>query len=69
MEAIGTNGHELPMVVAAMAGEDDNALRNAPYRVLEEWRQTYHGNLLIVLPDAFGTKAFLDDAPDWLADW
>ncbi|WP_292052226.1 MULTISPECIES: nicotinate phosphoribosyltransferase [unclassified Brevundimonas] len=69
MEAIGTNGHELPMVVAAMAGADDKALRDAPYRVLEEWRQTYHGNLLIVLPDAFGTKAFLDDAPDWLADW
>ena len=69
MEAIGTNGHELPMVVAALAGDDDNALRDAPYRVLEEWRQTYFGNLLIVLPDAFGTKAFLDDAPDWLADW
>jgi len=69
MEAIGTNGHELPMVVAAMAGDDDNALRDAPYRVLEEWRQTYDGNLLVVLPDAFGTKAFLDDAPDWLADW
>ncbi len=69
MEAIGTNGHELPMVVAAMAGDDDEALRDAPYRVLEEWRQTYHGNLLVVLPDAFGTEAFLADAPAWLADW
>ena len=69
MEAIGTNGHELPMVVAALAGDDDNALRDAPYQVLEEWRRTYHGNLLIVLPDAFGTDAFLADAPDWLADW
>lgn len=69
MEAVGTNGHELPMVVAALAGDDDNALRDAPYRVLEEWRQTYHGNLLVVLPDAFGTEAFLADAPAWLADW
>jgi nicotinic acid phosphoribosyltransferase len=41
----------------------------APYRVLEEWRQHYAGNLLIVLPDAFGTTAFLRDAPDWVADW
>jgi nicotinate phosphoribosyltransferase len=23
----------------------------------------------IVLPDAFGTAAFLRDAPDWVADW
>lgn len=69
MEAIGTNGHELPMVVAAMAGTDDNALRHAPYRVLEDWRQTYDGNLLIALPDAFGTDAFLADSPDWLAQW
>jgi nicotinate phosphoribosyltransferase len=23
----------------------------------------------IVLPDAFGTDAFLRDAPDWVADW
>ncbi len=30
---------------------------------------TYGGNLLIALPDAFGTKPFLRDAPDWVADW
>ncbi len=27
------------------------------------------GNLLIALPDAFGTKSFLRDAPEWVADW
>ncbi len=68
LEAIGTNGHELPMVLAALADGDD-ALREAPYRVLEEWRDLYSGNLLIVLPDAFGTASFLRDAPDWVADW
>jgi len=68
LEAIGTNAHELPMAVAAMARTDDE-LCQAPYRVLQEWRQHYHGNLLIVLPDAFGTAAFLRDAPDWVADW
>ncbi len=26
-------------------------------------------NLLLALPDAFGTTAFLRDAPDWVADW
>ncbi|VWX54348.1 nicotinate phosphoribosyltransferase [Novosphingobium sp. 9U] len=68
LEAIGTNAHELPMVAAALA-DSDEALAAAPYQVLEEWRQHYNGNLLIALPDAFGTTAFLRDAPAWLADW
>ena len=68
LEAIGTNAHELPMVAAAMA-QSDAELTRAPYQVLEEWRQHYNGNLLIALPDAFGTTAFLRDAPTWLADW
>lgn len=68
LEAIGTNAHELPMVAAALA-KDDEELRWAPYRILDQWRQTYGGNLLIALPDAFGTKAFLRDAPEWVADW
>src|SRR6267378_992745 len=44
-------------------------LRWAPYRILDQWRHTYGENLLIALPDAFGTKAFLRDAPEWVADW
>ncbi|MEP9403348.1 nicotinate phosphoribosyltransferase [Sphingomonas sp. VNH70] len=68
LEAIGTNAHELPMVEAALA-DDDAGIAAAPYRVLEEWRRHYGGNLLIALPDAFGTTAFLRDAPSWLADW
>ncbi len=68
LEAIGTNAHELPMVYAALAN-DDAALRNAPYEVLRDWARMYDGNLLVVLPDCFGTTAFLDRAPDWVADW
>ncbi|AUW58834.1 nicotinate phosphoribosyltransferase [Sphingobium sp. SCG-1] len=68
LEAIGTNAHELPMVAAALS-DSDAELAQAPYRVLEEWQQHYNGNLLIALPDAYGTTAFLNDAPDWLADW
>src|SRR5215469_5057781 len=68
LEAIGTNGHELPMVLAALA-DDDDGVRRAPYRVLEHWRDHYGGNLLIVLPDAFGTDDFLRSAPEWVADW
>jgi nicotinate phosphoribosyltransferase len=68
LEAIGTNAHELPMVVAAMAKTDEE-LRHSPYQVLRDWQRYYGGNLLVVLPDTFGTAAFLRDAPDWVADW
>ena len=68
LTAIGTNAHELPMVLAALA-PDDGALRASPYQVLRDWQSYYGGNLLIVLPDAFGTASFLRDAPEWVADW
>jgi nicotinate phosphoribosyltransferase len=68
LEALGTNAHELPMVLAALAGSDAE-LKAAPYKVLQDWQRYYGGNLLIVLPDAFGTASFLRDAPDWVADW
>lgn len=68
LEAIGTNAHELPMALAAMA-ENDEELKSSQYRLLELWQQTYQGELLIMLPDTFGTTQFLDGAPDWMADW
>jgi len=68
IEAIGTNAHELPMVYAALA-EDDAELAQAPYDVLADWQQEHDGNLRIILPDTYGTKGFLDNAPDWLAGW
>ncbi len=68
VEAVGTNAHELPMVEAALAG-DDAALAEAPYRVLAKWQEDYGGNLLIVLPDTFGTEGFLEHAPDWVDAW
>ena len=68
IEAVGTNAHELPMVYAALA-DSDAELASAPYRVYEDWRQDYSGNLRIMLPDTFGTPQFLEGAPDWLDDW
>jgi nicotinate phosphoribosyltransferase len=68
LEAIGTNAHEIPMVMAALA-PDDVALKASQYRVLELWQQTYEGALLVMLPDTFGTTQFLAGAPDWVADW
>ena len=68
LEAIGTNAHELPMAMAAMATTDEE-LKAAQYRLLALWQQTYQGELLILLPDTFGTTQFLRNAPEWVADW
>ncbi|MEO3413397.1 nicotinate phosphoribosyltransferase [Roseovarius sp. CAU 1744] len=68
VEAIGTNAHELPMVYAALA-DTDAELARAPYDVLSDWHEEHSGNLRIILPDTYGTKGFLDRAPDWLAGW
>jgi nicotinate phosphoribosyltransferase len=68
LEAIGTNAHELPMALAAMANSDEE-LKSSQYQLLELWQQTYQKELLILLPDTFGTTQFLRDAPDWVADW
>ena len=68
IEAIGTNAHELPMVYSALA-QTDEALARAPYDVLSDWHDEHDGNLRIILPDTYGTKGFLERAPDWLAGW
>src|SRR5258708_24352175 len=67
LESIGTNAHEIPMVMAALA-PDDVALKESQYHVLELWQQTYDGALKVMLPDTFGTTQFLAGAPDWVAD-
>jgi nicotinate phosphoribosyltransferase len=68
VEAIGTNAHELPMVYCALA-DSDAELARAPYDVLSDWHEEHEGNLRIILPDTYGTKGFLENAPDWLAGW
>lgn len=68
LEAIGTNAHELPMVYSALA-DGDEELAQAPYKVLSDWQAEHEGNLRIILPDTYGTRGFLDKAPDWLTSW
>ncbi len=68
LEAIGTNAHEIPMVLAALTLGDEE-LKASQYKMLEEWQGTYEGALRVMLPDTFGTTQFLRGAPDWVADW
>lgn len=66
LDAKGTNAHELPMVLAALA-RDDASLKASQYDLLQQWQNTYSGNLLVALPDTYGTSQFLADAPPWVA--
>ena len=68
LEAIGTNAHEIPMVLAGLTN-DDQGLKASQYHVLDLWQRTYDGALRIMLPDTFGTTQFLKNAPEWTADW
>ena len=70
LEAIGTNAHELPMVLAALARNGllgDVTLKQSQYEVLRLWKETYGGALLVALPDTFGSTQFFRDAPEWIA--
>lgn len=73
LEAKGTNAHELPMVLAALARQsrpgDAEALRQSQYEVLRRWQAQYRENLLVFLPDTYGTTQFLANAPTWVAFW
>jgi nicotinate phosphoribosyltransferase len=73
LEAKGTNAHELPMVLAALARQrapgDAEALRESQFKVLQQWQNQYRGNLLVFLPDTFGTSQFLEGAPQWVSYW
>lgn len=73
LEPRGTNAHELPMVFAALADKrsdgDPEAIRESQYAVLKEYQTFYRDNMLVFLPDTFGTTQFLKNAPDWLRYW
>lgn len=68
IEAVGTNAHELPMVNAALTRLQlpgfDSELLESQFQVLERWQKTFSGNLLVALPDTFGTTQFLRRAPE-----
>lgn len=68
LNAIGTNAHELPMVVTAIA-DSEVEMRLVQYKVLKEWQSMYGEGLQIILPDTYGSTQFFAHAPAWLSSW
>ncbi|MEK7628301.1 MAG: nicotinate phosphoribosyltransferase [Patescibacteria group bacterium] len=71
LEALGTNAHELPMALCTLARhESDETARQSVYAMLERWQMLYGERLLVMLPDTFGTDAFLAELPrKYAVDW
>ena len=67
LEAIGTNAHELPMIFSALA-KTEIELKQAPYKVLEDWHEEHDGNLRVILPDTYGTQNFLNNTLNILGE-
>jgi nicotinate phosphoribosyltransferase len=63
IKPLGTNAHELPMMLACKALNFEGS--QEPYKelmkFLRDWDEEYGGSLNVVLPDTFGTKAFLEE--------
>lgn len=68
LDPIGTNAHELPQVLTALADSIEE-MRYAQYRVPELWQKMYGQGLRVFLPDTYGSVQFFNNAPAWLADW
>lgn len=64
VEAVGTNAHELPMALTALARhQSEDAMRDAPYQVLKLWQRLYAHKSLIMLDDAYGSDVFRQNLP------
>ncbi len=64
---IGTNAHELPMGLTALA-EGDDAKRMAQYTVIREWKNRLpYQALQVMLPDTYGSEQFFRNMPEDLA--
>jgi len=67
---MGTNAHELQMVIAGLMQGTDDGLRNSQDCMLKLWWQQYEEALSIFLPDTFGTESFLKlVTPEMLHQW
>lgn len=66
VEAVGTNAHEAPMALTALAQHvSPAAMREASYRVLKLWQRLYSHKSLIILDDTYGSDVFRRRLPTY----
>ena len=70
LKAKGTRAHEPEMIMAALAGDDDEKLRQVPYKFCRLWSpSTYGYDFQVHLPDTYGSHGFFKFSPPDLAEW
>jgi len=68
---MGTNAHQMPMVMAGLAEEHgEEAVRHSQVEFIELWWKAYGQGLSIALPDTFGSDFFFSRMDESFAqDW
>ena len=67
---MGTNAHQVQMVLAALAEENGEDISQSQFKSYKMWGETFPGGgLKIILPDTFGSPNFFENAPAELAEW
>ncbi|MBT6690553.1 nicotinate phosphoribosyltransferase [archaeon] len=61
LEPMGTNAHEMDMVMSGIYHDSDLDIKASHNRFLEEWFDEYGVGLSIALTDTYGSDFFLDD--------
>lgn len=69
LKPIGTNAHELYMILAALLGKSDEGLLGSHSVVLQQWWDMYGEELSVGLTDTFGTKFFFEDFVKFADKW
>ena len=58
---IGTFAHEMPMVYAGISDQEGSNPLAGHNQMLQDWDNTYHGDLSSALTDTFGSEFFFGD--------
>ncbi len=67
---IGTFAHELPMIYASLAEANGESPLSGHHTVLDDWYDTYDGDLSTALTDTFGSEFFFTDfTPQQARSW
>lgn len=62
--AQGTNAHELPMALTALAAHSGpRAMRQSVFHVLELWQELFGHKSLVMLDDTYGSEFFRNELP------
>lgn len=69
LKPLGTNAHELYMIMSGIYSLNDDTIRNSHSLTLSKWYELYGNDLSIALSDTFGTDFFLTDFIKFAKDY